>query len=118
MDPALRARLENAERLAKAIEGKPVRFRHWDTRVAAGYYVDGRLAFRLRDVRDDAHVATATVNVVEFADSLAGDEVFIKDYGENEGILAALVEAGVVEDTGQSVETGFVRAKVARVRGG
>jgi len=50
----------------------------------------------LRDVDDHYPVATCTVNVPS-AD-LSPNEVFIKDYSENEGVLDYLVSEGVVDD--------------------
>lgn len=61
-------------------------------------------------------VARATVNVPGVSEHLADDEVVIKEYSGHEGMLAALVEAGIVEDTGGRVSFGFVEGQpVARV---
>ena|ERR1043165_5979099 len=48
----------------------------------------------------------ATVSVNARA-SLAADEFAFKTYSENEGLLEALLAAGVVETTGRFVELGF-----------
>jgi hypothetical protein len=40
--------------------------------------------------------------------------VWIKDYAENEGMLASLVAAGVVEATGRWAQAGFVTVPEAR----
>jgi hypothetical protein len=45
----------------------------------------------------------------------ASDEVYVKNWSENEGLLGALVAAGIVEDTGRMLPTGFVRANVCRL---
>jgi hypothetical protein len=45
----------------------------------------------------------------------APDEVYVKNWSENEGLLGALVAAGIVEDTGRTLPTGFVRANVCRL---
>ena len=45
----------------------------------------------------------------------AADEVFIKNWSENEGLLDALVAGGIVENTGRVLPTGFVRANVCRL---
>jgi hypothetical protein len=73
-------------------------------------YPNGRRAIRLVDSRDDEEYAVATVNVITA--SLPPGHVAIKDYSENVGILEALVEAGVVTDTGVKVSTGFVSVPV------
>lgn len=81
-----------------------------------GRYSNGRLALQLREADTGAPVATASVHVPEAA--LAADELVIKNYSENAGILGALVEAGVVAPTGRSVRVGMVMAPVARVLDG
>ena len=63
----------------------------------------------LRLILNDAHtgeqVGVATVNL---PDVEAGrNEVFIKNYSENEGMLKALVAAGVVRDTGRVAAADF-----------
>lgn len=67
--------------------------------------------------RDEDHemLAVATVNVRGVSETLPGDRVVIKDYSENEGMLAALVEAGVVEDTGERAAFGYVSAPIVRI---
>ena len=76
-----------------------------------GRYPNGRVAIQLVD--EEGPVATATVNVPE-AD-LAADEVCIKDYGENAGVLDLLVLMDVVVPTGRRILTGFVDVPVARL---
>lgn len=82
--------------------------------VSAGCYGSGgATALQLVEKSTGAPYATATVNVPGAA--LAADEVLVKDYSENEGMLEALVRAGVVEDTGRRVGIGYVEAVVARL---
>ena len=76
-----------------------------------GRYPNGRVALQLVD--EEGPVATATVNVPEA--ELAADEVCIKDYAENAGVLDLLVLMGVVEPTGRRIPTGFVDVPVARL---
>ncbi len=45
----------------------------------------------------------------------APDEVYVKNWSENEGLLGALVAGGIVEDTGRTLPTGFVHANVCRL---
>lgn len=63
-------------------------------------------------------LAVATVNVPGVSETLPDDEVVVKNYSGHEGMLAALVEAGVVEDTGKRASFGHVEGvPVARVLG-
>lgn len=75
----------------------------------------GARAIYLVDAADGEPVATATVNVEGVSEKLPDREVLIKDYSENEGMLEALARAGLVEDTGRRVRTGYVAVPVARL---
>jgi hypothetical protein len=83
-------------------------FRGFNCEVRRGsYQAPGRrIALYLVDVTDKEIVARATVNIPEI--SLGPNEVIIKNYSENEGMLPALINAGVVRDTGKRVESRFV----------
>ena len=84
---------------------KPIRFMQWDCVIEKSRYGNGRTALILNDARRGEQVAVATVNL---PDVPAGpNDVFIKNYSENEGMLKALAEAGVVKATGDVVSTGF-----------
>ena len=83
---------------------KTIRFRHWDCLVEKTTYRNGRPALILNDVHSGEQIAVATVNLPNVP---AGrNDVFIKDYSENEGMLAALQSAGVVRVTGDMVHCG------------
>lgn len=91
-----------------------IRFKHWDCLLRRDKYLVGdRICLQLVDANNGELIATATVNLPETP--LEDGEVFIKDYSENEGMLDALVEAGVVEDTGRRVLSGFVSIPVCRI---
>ncbi len=85
-----------------------VRFLDTDCTVQKRHYVNGRVALSLVD--EEGPVATATVNLPDVP--LGKNQVLIKDYGENDGMLDALVAAGVVKSTGQMVRSGFVEVPV------
>ena len=61
----------------------------------------------------DPVVAIATVNIPEIP--LESDEVIIKDYSENEGMLKALLTAGIVAEPHRFVGSGFVTMPVCRL---
>ena len=84
-----------------------VRFRNQDCPIEQLYYGNDRTALKLL-CEDGSPMAVATVNPPD--DDLPEGHVFIKNWSENEGMLDALVVAGVVEPTGRTVETGWVHA--------
>ena len=68
-------------------------------------YNNGRTALYLIHKQDRDLVAVVSVNLPEYP--LKDDEIFIKDYSENYGIMEVLENAGIIEDTGQSAKSGF-----------
>jgi len=99
-----------------AVAGKArvvVRFADWNCWVLLERYENRRVALRLVDVIDGTPVARATVNRPEIA--LKADEVLIKDYSENAGILDALERAGILRRTDRTVPSGYAALIVARL---
>lgn len=90
-----------------------VQFRDWECLVLKRQYGNGRVALQLVDAEDGSPVATATVNLAGMA--LGPNQVAIKDWSENEGMLAALVEAAVVRPVGKTVKLGFVEIPVCEL---
>ena len=95
--------------------GKRVKFGAWDCELQKHEYQNGRVALRLVAWGDDVDdygdhvykgepIATCTINVPE--EDLAPNEVIVKDYSENEGMLFALVTQGVVNMTGRETYCG------------
>ena len=59
---------------------------------------------------DGVPFITVSVNV----SPLPPDRAAIKNYSENEGVFEALIAAGLVTDTGETIRSGFVTCPVAR----
>ena len=66
-------------------------------------------------VVDNRPSNNAIVGMEIGAKSLPDGHTFIKDWSENTGMLKALVDAKLVEDTGIRVPTGYVEAALVRV---
>jgi len=81
-----------------------VRFRGKDYPLTKGRYSNGRVALVLGRTHRDGWLAT--VNIPDFP--LKPSEVFIKNYSENEGILEALIEAGIVSHPIDYVQSNYV----------
>lgn len=79
------------------------------------YPAGGATAIYLEDVADGAHVATATINVEGVSEKLPASQALIKNYSGHEGMMDALIRAGLVQDTGRRVPTGYVTVPVARL---
>ena len=90
-----------------------VKFKVWDTIVRREEYANGRTALVLVDALDGSPIATASVNLPDV--ELAEDEVCIKDYSENEGMLDALVREGIVSETVRHVPSGFVTIPICKL---
>jgi hypothetical protein len=92
-----------------------VKFNDFDCRVVKRKYENGRLALMLIDAKDGSPVATATVNIPDV--KLGKNEVLIKDYSENQGMLQVLEEAGIVRATGERIRSGFVEIPICDYTG-
>lgn len=91
-----------------------VRFKSWDCIVRKCQYDNGRPALQLIDAEDGSPIATATVNLPDVP--LGRNQVAIKDWSENEGMLKALTEAGIVKPTGQTVPSGYVEVPICELQ--
>jgi|TARA_R110000744_G_scaffold33591_2_gene78840 hypothetical protein len=74
-------------------------------------YVNGQTAIQLLD-QDGAPFMMASV---AHDVNIDNDCVIIKNYSENEGIMEALIEAGIIEKPFCEIPTGFVTLYVAEL---
>ena len=81
-------------------------------RLKYGVYGNGRTAIELSTLNGQPY-ATATVNIPDAL--LHKDEVIIKTYSENEGILEMLEQEGIVERTGMSATSGMITAPICKL---
>lgn len=90
-----------------------VQFKEWPCKIERGQYRGGITALKLIHATEGDPVAVATVNI----DGRYPPEghVFIKNWSENEGMVAALERAGVVKDTGHKVKVGDVEAHLCKL---
>lgn len=93
-------------------------FAGFECDVIKASYHDNNTALLLVDSSDEDYgspVLTASVNITGVSECLPEDQVVIKTYSENAGVLKALIEAGVVRDTGEAVATGYATCPVAEI---
>jgi hypothetical protein len=99
-----------------------VRFKSWNCRLVFGRYPNSRIAIQLYNdepLKEDGYtispgtelIATATVNVVDY-EKLGKNQVIIKNYSENEGMLEALINANIISKPVGQVKTRFVTVAI------
>lgn len=76
-----------------------------------GRYADGAVAMTIHSAVTDERLVTASVNLSQYGlEPQKFDNIFVKDWSENEGVLKALLQAGVVSEPVRVVEFGYVEA--------
>jgi len=85
-----------------------VKFMDVDCSIEWQQYQQGGVAIQLWC--EDGPMGKATVCMPEYP--LGENQVIIKDYAENAGMLKALVDAGVVKDTGNVAPSGYIVGNV------
>lgn len=90
-----------------------VKFKRWNCRIERGTYNNGRIALELVDIKNDEPVLVATLNIPEAI--IMKDEVIIKNYGENEGVLEVLIQANIISAPIGYVFTGLVLSSVCKL---
>lgn len=77
-----------------------------------GRYSQGNPAIELYDLDDGFPFAKSTINMP----GLKEDEVAVKNYSENEGMLDFLVENGIVHPPHKMEQSGFVTVPVCKLK--
>ena len=92
---------------------KKVKYKKWNCNLFRSVYFNERVALILSDADDGSSVATCTVNLTD--EILAENEVFIKDYSENKGMLNFLIAEGIIKPTGRKVQCEYVSIPVCKL---
>ena len=91
-----------------------VKFHKWDCQVTFRKYGNGRTAIELIETKEPFEsVAIASVNLPN--EPMEEDEIAIKSYSENEGMLECLVKYKVVSKPVRIVQSGFVSIAVCKL---
>lgn len=91
---------------------KTVKFMGEELTPIIGRYVNGQTNIRLVDQDGYPFMTASVAHDVNIAD----DCVIIKNYSENEGILEALIEAGIIEKPFCEIPVNFVTLYVAALK--
>lgn len=79
----------------------------------SGKYHNGRTAIQIVSAKSGEPYMVASVNVPLV--HLEEDEVLIKDYSENAGVLKFLVENNIVEHDGRTIHEGWVEFALCKL---
>lgn len=90
-----------------------ITFKKWNCFARLKSYSNGRIAIQLLDNISNELIAVATINLPD--QFLNSNEVFIKNWSENEGILKSLQQANIIGPVIESVETEFVKAQKCKL---
>jgi len=90
-----------------------ITFGKYGCRVVFAKYNNNRTAILLEDSIDLSTVVVATINIPEHP--LDVDEVIIKDYSENSGILDCLIQNKVISEPVRFIQTGYVTVPVCKL---
>jgi hypothetical protein len=82
----------------------------YEVYLSFGTYRNGRTSIELLDATDGCPVMVATVNLENAY--LTGDEIIIKDYSENQGVLDFLIANGFVSRPKRWISSGWVTCPV------
>ncbi len=100
---------------------KIIKFKDWECSVHFRTYGNGRTAIELLIAENDLEnedlkgepVAVATVNCPEFP--LGTNQILIKDWSENEGMLQLLIDEKIVKYLNYDHPTGYVKANLCEL---
>lgn len=81
--------------------------------VSFAHYNNGRRAIELTIQESGEPMAVASVNLPD--EPIEDDEVAIKNYSENEGILEVLIHANVISEPLREVDLGFVTVPICKL---
>ncbi len=93
---------------------KKVRFNQYDCNVhITRYQGNNRIAICLVESETEEPVTTASLNIPHA--KIESDEVAIKNYSENTGILDVLIDAGILSKPNWYYNSGFVEIPVCKI---
>lgn len=78
-----------------------------------GKYRNGQTSLQLMDAEDGTPVATASISIPDI--DLDENEVIVKDYSENEGMLDFLLENNIAEMRSEYLEVGYNICSVVKL---
>ncbi len=90
-----------------------VQFDSYNLLVNKKKYINNRIAIQLIDTEDGCPFCMATINMSDT--KINSDEVAIKDYSENSGMLDVLVNAKIVSKPIRYIQSGFIEVPICKI---
>ena len=87
---------------------KTVIFRGEELTPVIGQYVNGQTSIQLIDQNGEEFLTASVAHDI----TIGTDQVIIKNYSENEGILEALIQSGIIEKPYMTIPVNFVTLHV------
>jgi len=97
------------------IKTQTVTFNGEELTPVIGQYANGQTSIQLNDSDGMAYM-TASVAIEHEMVEVGPDDVIIKNYSENEGILPELFYAGIIEEPHRAFSYNFVTLYVCKLR--
>ena len=88
---------------------KTVNFLGEELTPVIGQYANGQTSIRLIDQNGEEFLTASVAHDI----TIGTDQVIIKNYSENEGILEALVRSGIIEKPFMTIPVNFVTLYVS-----
>jgi len=105
--------------------GRTIQFKNWKCNIHIEKYSTGSTALILKNaeiIDDDGYIAQPDEDTIAIASvnilgaNLPINEIAIKDYSENEGMLAALIKGNIIHMPHKYIKSGFVEYPVAKLK--
>lgn len=93
---------------------KVLNFNGYDCNLVFGQYGNGQTAIQLIDTSDGGIVAVASVSI-DTNPKIKDDQVIIKNWSENEGVLDMLIDSGIISSPIDTIPTGFVEGHLCNL---
>jgi hypothetical protein len=99
---------------------KTLKFKDWICNLRREQYAKGHTALLLvsagqklygEEIYPGERIASVTINI----DGLKKDEIAVKNYSENEGMLDLMLQLGIVLPAHRTARTGFVEVTIHRI---
>lgn len=94
------------------IKTQTVNFNGEELTPVIGQYANGQTSIQLNDSNGMAYMTASVAHDI----NIQKDEVIIKNYSENEGILEALIEAEIIDPEVTPFRVNFVVLFVAKLK--